>query len=174
MRGPRESTGVAWLAMLVPMTRRPHGAFPGERLPAAPDDAADDGVPNVRRASWVLPAVPSSTSRARRLVRAALRDWAGTAEGEASEVAELLVSELVANVLRHGRGEPVLTLLLRDDVLRCEVEDEARVPLRARDGSPDEDEGGRGLPIVESLSRAWGLRPTSRGKAVWFELAVRC
>jgi anti-sigma regulatory factor (Ser/Thr protein kinase) len=158
------------------MTRRPDGAFPGERLPAAPADAAEDGVPDARRASWALPAVPSSTSRARRLVRAALRDWTGGAEGEVAEVAEvaeLLVSELVANALRHGRGEPVLTLLLRDGVLRCEVEDEARVPLRARDRSPDEDEGGRGLLIVESLSRSWGVRPTSRGKAVWFELAVR-
>ncbi|TQS28987.1 ATP-binding protein [Microbispora sp. KK1-11] len=172
MRRPRESTGVAGVAALVPMTRRPDGAFPGERLPAAPDDAADDGVPDARRASWVLPAVPSSTSRARRLVRSTLRDWAGGAEGEVPEVAELLVSELVANALRHGRGEPVLTLLLRDGVLRCEVEDEARVPLRARDRSPD-DEGGRGLLIVESLSRSWGVRPTSRGKAVWFELAAR-
>ncbi|MEU6428210.1 ATP-binding protein [Microbispora sp. NPDC046973] len=169
MRRPRESMGTA---MLVTMARRPGHAFPGERLP--PDEAADDGVPDLCRACWVLPAVPSSTGRARRLVRAALRDWAGSAEDEVTEVAELLVSELVANVLRHGRGEPVLTLLLRDGVLRCEVEDEdedeARVPLRARDRSPDDDEGGRGLLIVESLSRSWGVRPTSRGKAVWFEL----
>ncbi|MEU6413063.1 ATP-binding protein [Microbispora sp. NPDC046933] len=85
----------------------------------------------------------------------------------------LLVSELVANVLRHGRGEPVLTLLLRDGVLRCEVEDEARVPVRGRGRSRDDEEGGRGLFIVECLSRSWGVRPTSRGKAVWFELAVR-
>ncbi|MGI5155960.1 ATP-binding protein [Microbispora sp. CA-102843] len=153
------------------MPRRPDGAFPWERLPAV-DDATDDGMPDARRASWTLPAEASSTSRARRLVRAALRDWAGIAYGEVPEVAELLVSELVANVLRHGRGEPVLTLLLRDGVLRCEVEDEARVPVRARDRSPD-DEGGRGLLIVESLSSSWGVRPTSRGKAVWFELAVR-
>ncbi|WP_079313514.1 ATP-binding protein [Microbispora sp. GKU 823] len=166
MPRPRESMGTV---MLVPMARRPDDAYPWERLPA--DDAAD-GVTHAHRASWVLPAVPSSTSRARRLVRAALRDWAGSAAGEVPEVAELLVSELVANVLRHGRGEPVLTLLLRDGVLRCEVEDEARVPLRARDRSPDDDEGGRGLLIVESLSRSWGVHPTSRGKAVWFELAV--
>ncbi len=159
------------VSTLVPMARRPDGAFPGERLPAAPDDVTDDGMPKARRASWVLPTDGSATGRARRFVRAALRDWAGSADGEVPDVAELLVSELVANVLRHGRGEPILTLLLRDGVLRCEVEDEARVPLRARDRSPD-DEGGRGLLIVESLSRDWGVRPTRRGKAVWFELAV--
>ncbi|WP_432864648.1 ATP-binding protein [Microbispora rosea] len=159
--------------MLVPVARRPYGGLPGEPPLAAPDGADGDGVPEVCRASWVLPAVPSSTSRARRLVRAVLRDWTGRAEGEVPEVAELLVSELVANAVRHGRGAPVLALALRDGVLRCEVEDEARVPLRARDSPPDDAEGGRGLLIVESLSRSWGVHPTSRGKAVWFELATR-
>ena len=161
--------------MLAPVIRRPHGALPGERLPAARGGAAGDGTPEARRSSWVLPAVPSSTSQGRDLVRATLRDWTGRTEGEVPEVAELLVSELVANVLLHGRGEPVLTLVLRDGVLRCEVEDEdeAHVPLRARGRSPDDAEGGRGLLIVESLSRSWGVHPTSRGKAVWFELATR-
>ncbi|GAB3902238.1 hypothetical protein GCM10027612_67020 [Microbispora bryophytorum subsp. camponoti] len=95
------------MAALIPLRRRPDGAMPGERHSASPDDAADtaeDGVPDVRRASWVLPTAPSSTSRARRLVRATLRDWAGSVDGETPEVAELLVSELIANVLRHGRG----------------------------------------------------------------------
>ncbi|WP_063754526.1 ATP-binding protein [Microbispora rosea] len=159
--------------MLVPAPRRPYGALPGEPPLAAPDGADGDSVPGVCRASWVLPAVPSSTSRARRLVRAVLRDWTGSADGEVAEAAELLVSELVANAVRHGRGEPVLALVLRDGVLRCEVEDEAPVPLRPRDRSPDDAEGGRGLLIVESLSHSWGVRPTSRGKAVWFELAPR-
>ncbi|UBU15743.1 ATP-binding protein [Nonomuraea gerenzanensis] len=29
---------------------------------------------------------------------------------------------------------------------------------------------GRGLAIVQSLSHAWGWRPTTTGKAVWFRL----
>ncbi|GAB3155169.1 hypothetical protein GCM10027161_60310 [Microbispora hainanensis] len=162
--------------MLALVTRWPYGALRGEPLPAARHGAAGDGVPETRRASWVLPAVPSSTSRARGLVRATLRDWTGGTEDEVTEVAEvaeLLVSELVGNALLHGRGEPVLTLTLRDGVLRCEVEDEAAVPLCTRDRSPDDAEGGRGLLIVEALSRSWGVCPTSRGKAVWFELATR-
>ncbi|WP_432924070.1 ATP-binding protein [Microbispora sp. CA-135349] len=149
--------------------------------PARPPD---DVVTGLRRSSWTLPADPASTCRARRLVRAALTEWSCGQDPEVTEVAELLVSELVANVLRHGRGEPVLTLLLRDDtgddtthrttgrVLRCEVEDEVRVPVRARGMSRDDEEGGRGLLIVDSLSRSWGVRPTRRGKAVWFELSA--
>ncbi|GLW20574.1 hypothetical protein DI270_023135 [Microbispora triticiradicis] len=150
------------MCSLVPLSRRP-----------------EDDVPAVHRSCWTLPLDASSTCLARRFVRAALRDWCGDGDREAAEVAELLVSELVANAMRHGRGSPLLTLLLlRDDTLRCEVEDEARVPVRARgtasrdDAAQREEEGGRGLLIVDTLSRAWGVLPTRRGKAVWFELPM--
>ena len=33
-------------------------------------------------------------------------------------------------------------------------------------------EGGRGLPIVDSLSRAWGVQHQSYGKQVWADVAV--
>jgi len=32
------------------------------------------------------------------------------------------------------------------------------------------DEGGRGLYLVEQLATRWGSRPTTDGKAVWFEV----
>ena len=158
--------GVVGSSLISP-ARRPEDGGARAWLPVAPDD----GVPPARRSSWTLPADASSTCPARRLVRATLRDWGCGEDAEVTEAAELLVSELVANVLRHGRGEPVLTLLLLDGSLRCEVEDEARVPIRARGTSQDE-ESGRGLLIVDSLSRSWGVRPTPRGKAVWFELPL--
>jgi serine phosphatase RsbU (regulator of sigma subunit) len=34
----------------------------------------------------------------------------------------------------------------------------------------DTDEGGRGLYLVEQLATRWGSRPTTDGKAVWFEM----
>ncbi len=34
------------------------------------------------------------------------------------------------------------------------------------------DEGGRGLYLVEQLATRWGSRPTTEGKAVWFELPL--
>ncbi|HZR50185.1 MAG TPA: SpoIIE family protein phosphatase [Streptosporangiaceae bacterium] len=34
------------------------------------------------------------------------------------------------------------------------------------------DEGGRGLYLVEQLATRWGSRPTSEGKAVWFEMPL--
>jgi PAS domain S-box-containing protein len=35
------------------------------------------------------------------------------------------------------------------------------------------DEGGRGLYLVDQLASRWGSRPTSEGKAVWFEMPLR-
>ncbi|HEX4789468.1 MAG TPA: ATP-binding protein, partial [Actinospica sp.] len=32
------------------------------------------------------------------------------------------------------------------------------------------DEGGRGLFLVDQLSRRWGARDTPTGKAVWFQV----
>jgi serine phosphatase RsbU (regulator of sigma subunit) len=34
------------------------------------------------------------------------------------------------------------------------------------------DEGGRGLYLVEQLATRWGSRPTTDGKAVWFEIPL--
>jgi anti-sigma regulatory factor (Ser/Thr protein kinase) len=135
------------------------------------------GAPAVRTAgagsgqetSWPLPSDPSSVPAARHLARTQLADWG---LHEQREVAELLVSELVTNALRHATGPIGLTLCATDGVLRCEVRDAAAAQphvCQAREN----DEGGRGLHMVETLSRRWGADRTPDGKVVWFELAAR-
>ena len=37
----------------------------------------------------------------------------------------------------------------------------------------ENDEGGRGLYLVDQLATRWGSRPTKDGKAVWFEIPLR-
>ncbi|HEX9065866.1 MAG TPA: SpoIIE family protein phosphatase [Streptosporangiaceae bacterium] len=37
----------------------------------------------------------------------------------------------------------------------------------------ENDEGGRGLYLVEQLANRWGSRPTDDGKAVWFEMPIK-
>jgi len=37
----------------------------------------------------------------------------------------------------------------------------------------ENDEGGRGLYLVDQLAVRWGTRPTEDGKAVWFEMPIR-
>ncbi|MER6465419.1 ATP-binding protein [Streptomyces sp. NPDC001228] len=117
-------------------------------------------------ASWPLRRELTSVRQARRLVTAQLGDWAVS---DLSDTAELLVSELVTNALRHTRGPLRLNLQLRDSRLLCEVEDtESAGPARA---VADLDaENGRGIELLDVLADAWGSVRTATGKTMWFEL----
>ncbi len=37
----------------------------------------------------------------------------------------------------------------------------------------ENDEGGRGLYLVDQLAERWGSRPTEEGKTVWFQMPIR-
>src|SRR5262249_23737889 len=37
----------------------------------------------------------------------------------------------------------------------------------------ENDEGGRGLYLVDQLALHWGSRPTDEGKSVWFEMPIK-
>ena len=120
-----------------------------------------------------FPPQPESARRARKFTRITLQDWGMAGQ---IDVAELVVSELVTNSLRHGLlsaqrmpGEhPVgLTLLRLDPYLMCMVTDPGgQCPVRI--DSCASAESGRGLQVVESCSVRWGWEPiTSEGKVVW-------
>lgn len=123
------------------------------------------GLPEGSVGDWRLPAEPRSVARARELACRRLAEWK---LDDLVDTAELLVSELVTNALRHGEGDIRLRLLL-DRTLVCEVWDTGLVQPRRR-RARDTDEGGRGLQLVDLLSAGWGSRRTPKGKIVWFEL----
>jgi anti-sigma regulatory factor (Ser/Thr protein kinase) len=94
---------------------------------------------------------------------------------DANETVTLVVAELAANAVRHGRvrGRSFrVRLVLCGDIVRVEVLDARvdRLPVRAS----EPDEGGRGLLLVEALSREWGvdLRPDGMHKTVWAEVPL--
>ncbi|MEW9527554.1 ATP-binding protein [Microbispora sp. NPDC049125] len=122
--------------------------------------------PGVRTASWRLPPNGRSAATARRLTRARLTAWGME---DRLDVAELLVSELVTNALEHARGPIRLTLSAIEGLLRCEVEDSETALPRLHDADDDE-EGGRGLRLLDVLACCWGGIRTPDGKVVWFEL----
>lgn len=108
---------------------------------------------------------------ARRFVRSSLADWG---EGWAIEVTTLLTSEVVTNAVIHtgphtAMEEIVVTLSMHDRIVRVEVEDHASALPVSRvsiDGL-----SGRGLLLLDALASAWGVKPCSWGKVVWFEVA---
>jgi anti-sigma regulatory factor (Ser/Thr protein kinase) len=117
-----------------------------------------------------VPGGPYAASRARRLVR---EELSGRIPDEVMPDLELLVTELVANGVRHGGGgagsELHLALESRPPSLRVEVrspDDGAAIVQR----TPDlERGGGLGLHIVQRIASRWGVRHGSP-TAVWFEL----
>jgi serine phosphatase RsbU (regulator of sigma subunit) len=70
---------------------------------------------------------------------------------------------------RIGPREFALRLRRGANAVWVEVFDpDLRLP-RIRTAA-ETDEGGRGLYLVEQLATRWGSRPTTDGKAVWFEI----
>ena len=108
-----------------------------------------------------------SAGEARRFVTEALDGWG---LDDVSEIVALLVSELVTNAIVHARSEVDVAVHLTADAARVEVSDRSpKVPV-VRDAE-DQDESGRGLAIVQSLARTWGVRPGPEGgKTIWFEV----
>ncbi len=107
----------------------------------------------------------ASVAAARRFVAEALDG----SSADVRERAELLVSELATNAVRHARSGFCLTVAQRDGHVRIEVRDGgAGVP---RQKSPSAQETtGRGLLIVDALSEDWGVTEQLAGKGVWFSL----
>jgi anti-sigma regulatory factor (Ser/Thr protein kinase) len=126
-----------------------------------------DGIVPGDVAYWFLDPHPQTAGRARRLVRRALDRWA---LADLSDSVELLVSEIVTNAVRYA-GRPITLRLLRTDVLRCEVGDDAPQLPRMRHAGT-QDENGRGLFLVHRLAQRWGATRLSAGKVVWFELPL--
>jgi anti-sigma regulatory factor (Ser/Thr protein kinase) len=114
-----------------------------------------------------LPPVPATVPLARRLVRDVLHTWAAPHD---REDAELLVTELVANVVDHA-GVDVLTLEveLAGAWLRIGVVDGSAIRPVVRELSTAE-ERGRGMQIVAAIADRWGADDHDGGKRVWFEL----
>ncbi|MBS2537714.1 ATP-binding protein [Catenulispora sp. NF23] len=130
-----------------------------------------------------LAAVATAVGCGRLFVRSTLKAWALP---HLIDDAELIASELVTNAVKMtGIIEPsprfpeltgLAMLQLRLAVLRdgliVEVWDsDTTAPVV--NGAEDLDESGRGLFIVEALSRRWNFyRAQSGGKWVWAELAI--
>ncbi len=115
-----------------------------------------------------LPPSARSVPVARHLAREVLLAW--RAPQDATDV-ELLVTELVANVVDHVRGESVLSLELEysDGWLRIAVADGSAVRPVVGELRGDQP-WGRGMQIVDAIADEWGVEDVDGGKRVWFSL----
>ncbi|MGK5550894.1 SpoIIE family protein phosphatase [Actinomadura kijaniata] len=228
----REEAREAVRSAVAGVARRDVETIAGAVYDALPGDINDDVAIMVIRtageelavADRTFPAEPIMVSEARRMAADTFAAW-GMLD-EQSELACLLVSEVVTNVVLHATATPAprRELVLDgglgavqfntgfgqnafdeddwnldgfDDLDLAEQLGRREPPtkefrLRLRKGANsiwvevfdtdmrlprirsagETDEGGRGLYLVDQLASRWGARPTSNGKAVWFELPL--
>jgi anti-sigma regulatory factor (Ser/Thr protein kinase) len=108
---------------------------------------------------------------AARQARAAVAELADVDERVRQDLM-IVVSELVANAVRHPRpvpgGEVSVSVSREGDAIRVEVRD----PGRGFDPVPKAThEGGLGLVIVDGISLDWGVT-VDRATTVWCRLAT--
>jgi len=89
--------------------------------------------------------------------------------GDTSDTAVLLTSEIVTNAFLHGRSGARVTLSATGGRLRVEVGDDSTA-LPQQVEADREALNGRGLAIVDMLAADWGAAELEGGKVVWFEL----
>jgi anti-sigma regulatory factor (Ser/Thr protein kinase) len=148
-----------------------YGASPEADRPARLHDGPLSGA-GALVAQLDLPALPRSPGCARRHAHAALSAW-DIAPG-VIETAVLLVSELVTNACRAAAaalGEAALpitqTLRYQSGRIIIEVLDpDPRPPVLSHSGT--DAESGRGLMLVDALSKEWSyFFPPSGGKITY-------
>jgi anti-sigma regulatory factor (Ser/Thr protein kinase) len=129
-----------------------------------------------RVVSTALPCDTRSAGQARAWTDSWLRSWNVEDDG----ATRLLVSELVANVVAHAGTTSVLTLAVAAGMIEVGVTEDcsSRKTIQTEHeivvpGIPQVlRESGRGLMIVEALSRDWGVSANGIGKQVWFRRPV--
>ena len=105
-------------------------------------------------------------SAARHFVADTLTVW-----GRESLVADasIVVAELATNAVVHARSEFIVAVSSQNDCVRLSVRDASVVLPTVRDPGPHSI-SGRGLMLVATIARRWGIELITDGKVVWAEL----
>lgn len=153
---------------------RPERLSQASGLLSAPPLVGDGQVPSAQSAATrTLGPEPESVRVGRDFTRDTLAGWGMTA---LSDIAELVVSELVTNALRHGlrsadaaddEHSVRLRLLAQSPYVMCMVSDPGtEIPVQA--ASDLAAVSGRGLQVVDACSVRWGWHLLDNGgKVVW-------
>jgi PAS domain S-box-containing protein len=126
-----------------------------------------EGRPDVARLQVVAHA--TRVHELRRQAREVLAGW--DVPADIADRVQLAVTELVTNVIRHADDDQAGVRLERhaDRYVVAVIDRDPAPAVRARP-RPD-DEGGRGLQLIEGVADRWGSRQLpAGGKIVWVEL----
>ncbi|WP_051943771.1 ATP-binding protein [Streptacidiphilus rugosus] len=126
-----------------------------------------------RQAAATFPATAESVTRARCFVRITAAMWRLRPDTLADT--ELCMSELVGNAVRHTSSVRLhCRLWSARGMLFVEVDDEDLRDVPRLEHAGEDDEGGRGMLLIDTFTTAWGSipRPAGGGKTVWAALPL--
>jgi anti-sigma regulatory factor (Ser/Thr protein kinase) len=136
-------------------------------------------MPSATTAIWPLRthlelgAFPSAVPCARGHVRTVALEWGLP---DLADTAELLASELVTNAIHASRrlrpadraAIPVVRVWLISDQISMVIHVwDASSELPTHKDIGVDEEGGRGLMLVDTLGKDWGTYRKAQGKVVW-------
>jgi anti-sigma regulatory factor (Ser/Thr protein kinase) len=98
------------------------------------------------------------------MVRQVCASW-GLADR--AEAAQLVMTELVSNAVRHARTELRASLVVQARRLLVAVRDRCVTPPRLIIPGDGLATGGRGMTVVAALASCWGCMVDAQGKEVW-------
>lgn len=124
----------------------------------------DTTIPVVLADGPQLTLAPEPTSAGQ--ARAFVRQHTCEADESLRESAELLVSELVTNGVVHAGTPMTLGVVHRDHAVLIGVSDRGAGLPRERVPSLSA-EGGRGISLVATIARYWGVAVRDSGKIIW-------
>jgi anti-sigma regulatory factor (Ser/Thr protein kinase) len=171
-------TGAVWAGSggALPASATELGSSVGAASEPAQQHRSSTGTASTwpRQTHLSLAAHPTAPACARGHVRAVAHEWGlpGVAD-----IAKLLVSELVTNAVRASdrpriRADlaivPVIGLWVVSDLISLVIhvwDGNDEMPV-LRNSGPDDD-SGRGLMLVDTLSKKWGAYRNEVGKTVW-------
>lgn len=119
-----------------------------------------------------FPGCAGQVSQARRFVRSVLGD------APVAEIAELVVCELAANAVKHSWSGCSDGWFIVSVQVESGASGSAQVSVTdlGGEGLPeiadfsDDAECGRGMYLVDRLTKGWGFEPTELGLRVWADL----
>jgi anti-sigma regulatory factor (Ser/Thr protein kinase) len=111
-------------------------------------------------------ASPAELRHVRDFVRGSLRAWG---DEEFGSQVEVIASELATNAVRHAQSPFRVSIERGSSTIRLAVRDASFARPEHLTGKTGVV-GGRGIPLVAALSRAWGSESETDGKTVWAEV----
>jgi anti-sigma regulatory factor (Ser/Thr protein kinase) len=128
---------------------------------SGPSGSADSAV------SLSLDGGPEAAGHARR----ALSRLRGDIEQPLMETMRLLVTELIANSVKHASSDAVaLNIVVGSGAVLVEVRDEGPGFEPTGRTADQDDTSGWGLYLVDRLADRWGVAREDSATRVWFEL----